>query len=256
MGVKKRPLISCIVPVFNGERYVAEALDSILHQTYAPLEIIVADDGSTDGTAAVVARYGDRVRYLREENLGAPAARNLGLIMAQGEFVAFLDADDLWQPEKLERQMVRFQIRPELELCVTHLRNFWIPELEEEKERFRDHPLAEALPGYVTQTLLARRVVFEKVGPFNADLRVGDPLDWFLRAAEHGTIMELLPDVLVYRRMHENNLSMAETTRRMTAAMQHALLGVVKASLDRRRDGNPTGPPMLRFPATTRNKKN
>jgi len=97
------PLISCIVPVYNGERYLKEALDSILVQTHCPLEIIVADDGSTDGTASVVAGYGEGVKHLWQPNAGETAARNMGLSAAQGEFVAFLDADDLWHPEKLAR---------------------------------------------------------------------------------------------------------------------------------------------------------
>ena len=100
----KPPLISCIVPVYNGERYLRQALDSILTQTYRPLEIIVADDGSTDGTAAVVTRYGDQIHYIRQDNSGAPAVRNLGLRVAHGEFVAFLDADDLWRLADLDCQ--------------------------------------------------------------------------------------------------------------------------------------------------------
>ena len=99
----KRQLISCIVPVFNGELYLAEALESILKQSYRPLEIIVADDGSTDGTEAIVARFGTQVRYLYQPNSGPATARNLGLGAVRGEFVGFLDADDLWHPEKLER---------------------------------------------------------------------------------------------------------------------------------------------------------
>jgi glycosyltransferase involved in cell wall biosynthesis len=242
----KKPLISCIVPVFNGEKYLGEALDSILKQTYRPLEIIVADDGSTDGTTAVTARYGKQIRYLRQDNVGASTARNFGLNAARGEFVAFLDADDLWHLEKLERQMARFEARPELDLSVTHLQNFWIPELEKEKARFEHHRLAEPLPGYVAVTLLARRSLFGKVGPFNTDLKLGDPLEWFLRVAEKGAIMELLPDVLVYRRMHQTNLSMELGSRRMTSSMQNALLQVVKASLDRRRRTE-TGPVPLKF---------
>src|SRR5438093_12571348 len=107
----KQSMISCVVPVFNGERYLAEALESILEQSYRPLEIIVADDGSTDGTRAVVAHYGTQVRYLWQPNSGPAAARNLGLSAARGEFVAFLDADELGHPEKLERQMARFAAR-------------------------------------------------------------------------------------------------------------------------------------------------
>ncbi len=113
------PLISCIVPVFNGERYLREALDSIFAQTYRPLEILVADDGSTDRTPYIAAAFGNRLRYLRQDNQGPAAARNLGIRAATGEFIAFLDADDVWHPEKLERQMARFQVRPELDYCVT-----------------------------------------------------------------------------------------------------------------------------------------
>src|SRR5688572_20501170 len=95
------PTISCIVPVYNGERYIREALDSILGQTYPNLEVVVVDDGSTDATAAAVASYGNRVSYLWQPNAGPVAARNLGLGAATGDYVAFLDADDLWHLEKL-----------------------------------------------------------------------------------------------------------------------------------------------------------
>jgi len=88
-------LISCIVPVFNGERYIKEALDSILAQTYRPVEIVVADDGSTDGTADIISSYGEKVRYIWQPNAGLATALNLGLRTARSQFVAFLDADDL-----------------------------------------------------------------------------------------------------------------------------------------------------------------
>lgn len=239
-----RPLVSCIVPVFNGERYLTEALDSILAQQYEPLEIIVADDGSTDDTATIIRSYGDRVRALRQPKSGAPAARNLGLQAARGELIAFLDSDDLWHRDKLARQTARFVARPELEVSVTHLQSFWIPELRQEAERFRDHPLSQPQPGYVTITMLARRALFERVGTFNTALTVGDPMEWFVRAAEHGAVMELLPDTLAYRRLHRHNLSWeAGASRRMTTAMQDAVLRVVKESLDRRRgDGSAAQP--------------
>jgi hypothetical protein len=146
--------------------------------------------------------------------------------------------------------MSRFEARPELDLCVTHLQRFWISELETERKRFQEHRFAEVLPGYITQTLLARRNVFDSVGNFNTSRRVGDPMDWFLRAAEHGVVMELLPDLLVYQRMHESNLSVESGTRAMKPHMQDAILEVVKASLDRRRSRNETSPMALHFPAT------
>lgn len=223
-------LISCIVAVFNGERYLKEALDSILAQTYRPLEIIVADDGSTDGTKAVVASYGEKVRYLWQPNAGPAAARNFGLSQARGEFMAFLDADDLWNADKLTRQKACFEARPELEMCVTHAQNFWTPELHEEEVRFRDHRLAKPLPCYLTQALLARWTVFDKLGRFKADFRHVHDSEWFFRASERGVITELLPDVLVYRRLHQTNRS-----RRLAASSRDEYLQLVKTSIDRRR---------------------
>jgi glycosyltransferase involved in cell wall biosynthesis len=236
------PLISCIIGVYNGERYLREALDSILAQTYRPLEIIVADDGSTDSTAEVVAGYGKKVRYLWQPNAGPAAARNLGICRAPGDFIAFLDADDVWHPEKLTRQMACFEARPELELCVTHIQNFWIPELHEKEARFRDHRISQPAPGYLTQTLVARRALFDTVGYFNSALKHGGDTDWFMRAAEHGAVMELLQEVLVYRRLHWTNMSLSEA-----AASRDEYVRIIKASLDRRRCGMGTVPRFYNF---------
>jgi glycosyltransferase involved in cell wall biosynthesis len=243
----KNSLISCIVPVYNGEQYLKEALDSILTQTYRELELIVIDDGSTDGTAAVVAGYGDRVRCQFQPNAGPAAACNSGLTTAHGDLVAFLAADDLWHPEKLARQMARFQARPELDLCVTQLQNFWVPKLIEEEAKFRDHRLSKPMPGYTCVTLLARRSLFETVGAFNSTLQHGNDLEWFLRAAEHGAVMELLPDVLVYRRLHQTNRS-----RRLAANSREAFLQILKTSLDRRRRHSEVAPPAYQFPTSER----
>jgi glycosyltransferase involved in cell wall biosynthesis len=223
-------LISCIVPVFNGERYLAETLDSIFEQSCRPLQVIVADDGSTDGTAQVVARYGASITYRFQPHSGLPAARNLGLSAARGEFIAFLDADDLWHPEKLARQVARFEARPELDMCVTLVRNFWVPELIQEEQKYADRRYAQALPGWVCPALLARRRLFEAVGGFNLELLQGDDNDWFLRAIDHGAVRELLPEVLVFRRLHQANMS-----RELLDHTPKALLRVVKLTLDRRR---------------------
>ena len=244
------PVIRCIVPVFNGERYLKEALDSIRAQTYRPLEIIVADDGSTDGTAAVVARYGAEVRYLSQPNAGPAAAQNLGLNAAWGEFVGFLDHDDLWHPEKLARQMARFRDRPELDLCVTHARNFWIPELEQEAARYRDHRRAEAVPGYYASSLLARRGLFDTVGRYDTTLGHGSQLEWFIRATDHGAAIELLPDLLVYRRLHQGNRS-----RLMGPASRDEFVRILKTFLDRRRLLNSVVPAPHEPPATDRQGK-
>jgi glycosyltransferase involved in cell wall biosynthesis len=223
-------LVSCIVPVYNGEPYLREAIDSVLAQTYRPIEVIVVDDGSTDATAEILASYDDRLRSARQPNSGTPAARNLGLSLARGEFLAFLDADDLWHPEKLARQMARFQARSELDMCVTHAQNFWIPELHEEAARYQGSFFTQPLPGYVLPTLLVRRRFFDAVGPLDVSFRLGDDNDWFLRAYDQNPTVELLPEVLFYRRLHHTNL-----TRRTIDQAPEALLRIVKKTLDRRR---------------------
>jgi glycosyltransferase involved in cell wall biosynthesis len=227
-------LISCTVPVYNGERYLAETLQSILAQTHQPLELIVVDDGSTDATPAVVADFGDRIRYVRQENAGPSAARNHGIKVSNGDFIAFLDADDLWHPEKLARQMVCFRKRPELQVVVTHLQNFWVPEVREEAERMKNHRLAQPLPCYTPVSMLARRSVFDSVGLFNEKLRRFEDTDWFLRARDSGVKMELMPDVLVRRRFHEANVTRTDHSRSREAALK-----IVQASLARRR-GKPS----------------
>ncbi|MGD2069080.1 MAG: glycosyltransferase family A protein [Gemmatimonadota bacterium] len=230
-----RPLISCVVPSFDSEGYVAEALESILDQTWRPLEVIVVDDGSTDGTCDVVRSFGDPVRLLTQETAGPAATRNRGLKAARASFVAFLDADDLWHPEKLERQMARLGARPELDYCITHVQMFWPDDMADEEERFRGHRRSQPVPGFATTTLLARKRAFDRLGDFGAGLWFTDATDWFVRAREEGLEMEVLPDTLVYHRMHPSNL-----TRRREAESREEFLAMIKRSLDRRRDhGDP-----------------
>ena len=227
-------LVTCIIPVYNGEPYLGEALESVLNQTYRSVEVIVVDDGSTDRTPEVVASYGSRVSYRRQANAGAPSARNLGLGAASGEWIGFLDADDLWHPEKLAKQLA-FQ-KAGLDFSVTLIQNFWIPELAREAELFRDHPRGRPLPGYVTGTMLARRSAFERVGPFNGNVRHADSADWFIRAREAGLTGGLLEEVLVRRRIHEGNVS-----RQRAEQSRDEFLTLLKRKADARRDGKRDG---------------
>jgi glycosyltransferase involved in cell wall biosynthesis len=222
--------ISCVVPVFNGERYVAEALESIFRQTHPVAELIVVDDGSEDRTPDVVAEFGDRVRYIRQANSGAPAARNRGLRESSGSFVSFLDADDLWQEEKLASQLARFECLDDLDVCVGHARNFWVEELREEERLYEGRRRSRPIPAYVSSTMLARRNVFEEIGSFDPELRHGHDVEWFIRAAEHGVVIDLIPDVVLYRRMHSAGISRIGARKSLDAH-----LAIIKASLDRRR---------------------
>jgi glycosyltransferase involved in cell wall biosynthesis len=230
------PLVSCVIPVFNGERFLGEALGSVLGQTYPAVEVIVVDDGSSDGTRAKAQDFGDRVRYLWQVNAGPSTARNTGIAAATGGFVSFLDADDLWHPEKLARQIARFEARPELDLCVTHVQNFWMAEVEEEARRLGESRHARPLPGYSSVTLVARRSLFETIGVFDTTLKHGDDTEWFVRAERHGAVGELLPDVLVRRRLHANNRS-----RQWAGRSRAEYLHLMRALVGQRRATMPAG---------------
>lgn len=194
--------ISVIIPAWNAERYLDEALDSALAQTPRPTEILVIDDGSTDGTAEVAGRRGPPIRCVRQEHRGPAAARNAGIREARGELIAFLDADDVWLPAKLGRQLEVLSRRPALGVVTARVRDFWIPELAHlgsAGDRPRD--------GLVTQTGLARRLVFDRVGLLETDLTHYDGQAWELQARRMGVEIERLADVLVLRRLHFDNLS-------------------------------------------------
>ena len=196
--------VSCIVPAYNAERFLLPALESIFRQTYPALEIIVVDDGSTDGTAAVVRRLGDQVTLVEIEHGGCPVARDAGLAVARGDFIAFLDADDLWAPEKTERQLDVLRRKPEIDLCVAHFLNFWHPEVADEEAQYRDHPLSRPMSGYIVPTLMASRSAFDRFGGFTSEGYASDT-GWFAHAVAMGARIETLPDVLLHRRFHSAN---------------------------------------------------
>ncbi len=228
-------LVSCIVGVHNGERYLEETLRSILGQSWRPIEVLVIDDGSTDGTAAVARRLAPDVEYRWQPNAGPAAARNTGIRAARGDCLAFLDADDLWHPEKIARQMACLAARPELGFCLAHVQNFWEPELHEEAERFQGQPRSRPLPGWTTPALLVRRSALETVGLFDESLRHSSETAWFLAAADRGMRGEVLPDVLVFRRLHAANRS-----RMLAANSWDEYLGLVRQRIAARRRGGRT----------------
>ena len=224
------PLVSCIVPVYGGEKYLSEALDSIASQTHQPIEIIVVDDGSTDASAVVAAGHPSQPRSIRQANAGPAAARNRGVNDARGEYVAFLDADDLWHPEKLTRQFHLLANRPDAGVCVTEIRNFWSPELDETERAGEPENFSRPWTAYNCVGLLTSRQVFDKVGPFDEQLRITEDLEWFARLPDLGIEVAVVPEVLVFRRVHPGNL-----TRRQAAESRDAFLRHVKTGLDRRR---------------------
>lgn len=199
------PLVSCVMPVFDGERFVAESVESVLAQTYPHVELIVADDGSNDGSANAVRSFSPQgVQLLQQDNGGSASARNLGIGIATGEFVALLDADDLWTKDKIARQLDAFANQPALGVCMTHMQNFWEPEFAHEAA---ENPrLAAPQPG-AASCFMARRSVFDDIGLFDSTIAHRDIQDWILRAKRAGWRLDVLPDVLVRRRIHGHNVS-------------------------------------------------
>ena len=220
-------LVSVVIPAHNS-RYIASALDSILAKKQRPLEILVVDDGSTDSTAQIVRAYAPKVRLIEQDQRGHPAARNAGIGAATGQFLAFLDHDDLWSPDKLERQIASFERDPELDLVFGHILNFFTPEMPlEERARFRV-PL-RPLPGLLQGAMLARRRSFDRVGLFSEKRGTGDFLDWYGRALLARMNIEMLPETVLYRRIHADNYQRTHKHQR------REYLRAVKELLDRRR---------------------
>ena len=199
-------LVTCVIPVYNGEKYLSEAVESVLSQTYESVEIVVVDDGSTDATPSILADLADRITSLRQENAGPAAARNRGIAAARGEYVAFLDADDLWVAEKTARQVQHLEANKDCGASISLMQNFWVEELAEEAERMEGSSLAAPQPGPST-TLMVRRAVFDRVGLVNPEILHRDTMDWIVRARAAGVRFAELDEVLVRRRLHENNLS-------------------------------------------------
>lgn len=232
------PLVSVIVTCFNREAYLAEALDSILQQRFTNYEIALVDDGSTDGSARIAgeyaARLGPRLRCHHQANQGAAAAKNTGVELAAGRWLAFLDSDDLWTPDKLETQLSDADRRPDIRLRYAHARQFLSPELDA-AQRARLHCPTEPMPAPTSGTLLIERADFLRVGPFRTDLRVGIDIEWGLRARASGLATATLPEVLLQRRIHPGNSGLTEHDNRQ----QHT--AILKAHLDRMR-ARPAGP--------------
>ena len=163
------PLVSVMIGVYNGAPYLGEAIESVLAQDYAPLELIVCDDGSTDGSAEVAQAF-DGVLVVRQKNAGNGAARNRAIEEATGELYAFLDADDRFVPGKLSLQKAALDADPQLDLVFGHVREFLSPELDEATRASLRPPAPEPMPWTAPNLMLIRRDSFHRVGRFATDV--------------------------------------------------------------------------------------
>lgn len=228
------PTISAIIPVHNGERYVAEALQSVLEQSRPPDEIIVVDDGSTDGTAAVVREFGAEVRCIHQSQAGQGAARNRGVSLCQGDLLSFLDADDLWVKDKLLLQKEALARQPDVDMVFGFVQQFNSAELDHAARNRLVCP-PNPMPGYAAGAMLVKRESFLRAGYFETWSRIGEFVDWVIRAEEMKLRSVMLDAVVLNRRIHEANMGTREREFRTD------YVRILKASLDRRRQKGELG---------------
>lgn len=201
------PPVSVIIPVYNSEKFLNSALESIFYQSYSSeLQVIVIDDGSTDRTSFIAKGYCD-VEYLYQKNRGVSAARNVGLELAKGSFIAFLDADDIWKPEKLEEQVSYMEQNPGIGITGTYAENFLesgteLPlriKAKSDWQKLEDH--------IIPSTMMVRASVFKDIGVFDTRMTSGEDTEWLWRAKQAEIEEYIIKKPLVRRRFHGANLS-------------------------------------------------
>jgi glycosyltransferase involved in cell wall biosynthesis len=223
------PLITAAIPVRDGEAYLADAIESVLSQTRPCGQLIVVDNGSRDRSAEIAAGFGPRVEIVYEPRPGIGTARNAALRAARGDFLAFLDADDVWEAEKTALQLAAFETDPALQLTFGHVRQFVSPDLAAEEAEGMRVPTAPQ-PGLYIGAMLARREAIEAIGSWPDDVRVSDGLSFLLRARELGLAQTMLAETVTLRRVHGANHSIHSRDERGEFARH------LKRSLDRRRE--------------------
>ena len=224
-----QPMVSVIIPAYDRERYLGAVLDSVLRQGYDPLEVIVADDGSSDGTAQVARAY-PGVRLLSLAHGGVSAARNAAIAASSGSLLAFLDSDDLWLPGKLDAQVGLLERNPHLGYCFCRIWNFlepgcavplWVK--SEDLECVSVH--------YLVTTMVIRREVFDRIGGFDTAFAWGEDSEWMLRAKVAGIAYTIVPEVYLRRRIHSSNLSLSIDSE------SALLVKIARKNIDRNRRG-------------------
>lgn len=218
--------ISVVIPVFNGAEFLSAAIDSVLHQTIQPTEIVVVDDGSTDRTVDICKKYGSRVSYFYQEHRGEFAARNMGLRQSRSEFIAFLDADDVWLPHALSALIQPFLQNKDLMLSVGQSQMI----IREGRGWRNDQK--PYIGVHLSATMISRKV-FELVGLFNENFRSAGDTDFIFRVRENQLLIQYVNQTVVYYRRHENNVTLCEATSR------EGLLLACRFSIERRRAQGP-----------------
>ena len=196
--------VGAAVPVYNGERFVAAALRSVIAQTYPVIDVVVVDDGSEDASGAIAAGIGPPARVVHQPNRGIGAARSRAASLLSTEFVVFLDSDDLLTPRSVEARLEVVRSRPNVDIVFGQIRSF--AQCAGERPLPLDEPRAAPTAG----AMLVRRSAYERVGPFRSGLRVAEGLDWLLRAHELGLREATVAEQVQWRRVHGANNSLTQ----------------------------------------------
>jgi glycosyltransferase involved in cell wall biosynthesis len=220
--------ISVLIPAYNAAATIAETLESVLGQSRPADEVIVVDDGSTDDTGAVVKACSSDIHLISKPQSGPAASLNLAMKNASGDYFAFIDADDLWVKEKLEKQSLFLRRNPGARAVLGYHESFLCPSVPPEQSGRFVVPRG-AQPGWLTGTLLVDAAVFDQVGRFSEDLTNGFAIDWFDRARGAGIEFSMLTETLLRRRIRSGSLGGRNT--RSDAAM----LEMARRAIQRRR---------------------
>ena len=219
--------VTAVVPVFNGERFLAQALKSIFEQSLPPDEVIVVDDGSTDGSAAIARDLGARV--ISQPNAGAPAAKNVGIAAATGQLIAFLDSDDLWTPDKTRLQVEYLRAHPEMAFVIGQIKVFAEPGFDP-PSWFRKS-LFEPHEGYLTSSSMIRKCAFDQVGGYDGKHFPPENVDWFARASDAGLKGGSVGQLIALQRIHGANVSAGDPE-----TLKASLVQVMRDSIARKRE--------------------
>jgi len=215
MELDQKKLVSVIMTAYNAEKHVVEAIESVFSQTYNDIELICVNDGSTDKTKEILLSYGERIKYLEHDtNMGIAVGRNTGLAVARREYIAFIDADDIWKPQKLLMQINFLESNPSVDIVFGHMQHFLSPELSEEEKNIRHCP-EHPVPATAPSAFFTKKRSFDIVGSFEKKWRVGEFIDWMSRAKTKGLSYNVLPEVLIMRRIHATNTGVTERSSRV-----------------------------------------
>jgi glycosyltransferase involved in cell wall biosynthesis len=223
-----QPLVSAIIAVRNGERFLSSAIESVLDQNYPPAEILVVDGHSTDRTADI-ARSFAAVRYMTQVGQGVADAWNTGIEAARGELLAFLSHDDRWTPDKLQIQVGYLSAHPATEYTIARVK-FELEPGCDVPAGFRRGLLLDDHVGEIMETLVVRRSLFDRIGRFDPTLRTAEDADWYARAHDAHVAYTIIPQVLLIKRVHDANISLNNPLN------DQNLLTALKRSIDRKHE--------------------